>query len=571
MAIRFSGFWVVVLLLFFGSNSFAAEKPLSLEQGWEYRWGDSPMSAEGVPVWTVEPESASDWHAIDFPSNPPDRSGKQHVWYRLVLPDLSGYLDPVLYIYSIDLIAQVYLEDQLVYQFGEFDDQGRGQFAGWPWHMISLPKDAGGKTLYFRIYSDYTDIGLWGEISLFERADLLLEILNNSFKSLISSIAAFLIALLAFTLAILKGQRRRVLSIGLFSLASAGMLLGESQARQLLLDAPLFWVYLAAGSYYFLPVAMGILLAPGFKGASRQWMTRIWQLHLLYLAIAIGLSLLGWINLSITYPVFDGLFALTLLITFILIVKNIWHMPFVDKYIVVAYVVLALLLLEDMAVAHGFLDWKRVPVSYGILLFSATIVLISVLYFSYLQVKLRMLNESLELKVKQRTEALEKLSYEDSLTGLKNRRFFDDFFSFHASTALRTGLPLTLAMCDLDYFKQFNDTYGHPAGDTALKLFADLLKDSFRETDLVCRLGGEEFVIVMPNTGHSEAKEKIQALLNQAGKQEIYHEGRSCGYVSASAGLASCPEQTDDPDRLIVLADAAMYTAKKAGRNQVAG
>lgn len=85
---------------------------------------------------------------------------------------------------------------------------------------------------------------------------------------------------------------------------------------------------------------------------------------------------------------------------------------------------MALLLLEDMAVAHGFLDWRQVPVSYGILLFSATVVLISLLYFSHLQVKLRMLNESLEMKVKERTEALEKLSYEDSLTGLKNRRFF---------------------------------------------------------------------------------------------------------------------------------------------------
>ncbi|KGK42232.1 hypothetical protein LH51_08965 [Nitrincola sp. A-D6] len=569
MTIRFSGFWIVVLLLFLGSNSFADEKPFSLDQGWEYRWGDSPVSAEGVPVWTVEPESVSDWHAIDFPSNPPDRSGNQHVWYRIVLPDLNAYLDPVVYINSIDLIAQVYLEDQLIYQFGEFDDQGRGQFAGWPWHMISLPKDAGGQTLYFRIYSDYTDIGLWGEVSLFERADLLLEVLNNSLKSLISSIAAVLIAFLAFTLAILKGQRRRVLSIGLFSLASAGMLLGESQARQLLFDAPLFWVYLAAGSYYFLPVAMGILLAPGFQNRSRQWMTRIWQLHLLYLVIAIGLSLLGWINLSITYPVFDGLFALTLFITFILIVKNIWHMPFVDKYIVVAYTVLALLLLEDMAVAHGFLHWRRVPVSYGILLFSATVVLISVLYFSYLQVRLRVLNESLELKVKQRTEALEKLSYEDSLTGLKNRRFFDEFFSFHAATALRTKLPLTLVMCDLDYFKQFNDTYGHPAGDAVLKLFADLLRENFRDTDLVCRLGGEEFVILLPNTDSCEAKDKIQLLLTQTREHEIYHEGQSCGYVSVSAGLASWPEQTDDPDRLMMLADKALYAAKESGRDRV--
>ncbi len=213
--------------------------------------GDSPISVQGVPAWVVGQESASDWHSIDFPSDPPDRSGQQHIWYRIVLPELDTYLDPVLYIDSIDLIAQVYLEDQRLYQFGEFDNQGRGKFAGWPWHMIKLPKDSGGKILYFRIYSDYIDIGLWGQVSIFERADLLLDVLNNSLESLISSITAFLIAFLAFTLAILKGQRRRFFTVGLFSLASAGMLLGESPARQLLFDAPLFWVYLAAGSYYF--------------------------------------------------------------------------------------------------------------------------------------------------------------------------------------------------------------------------------------------------------------------------------------------------------------------------------
>ncbi|HCC81117.1 MAG TPA: GGDEF domain-containing protein, partial [Methylophaga sp.] len=101
------------------------------------------------------------------------------IWYRTTLPDIN-LIDPVVFISSIDLIAEVYLDQQLIYRFGEFDAEGKGEYAGWPWHIIGLPDDFAGRTLYFRVYSDYTDIGLWGEKKLLERSAALLNILNNS-------------------------------------------------------------------------------------------------------------------------------------------------------------------------------------------------------------------------------------------------------------------------------------------------------------------------------------------------------------------------------------------------------
>ncbi|WP_018405337.1 hypothetical protein [Marinobacter gelidimuriae] len=111
-------FWLAI-----GSSVASAASQLVTE-GWEYRWGDSPIDANGVPTWT-ETSALDQWSAIDFRSNPPDRNGRNNVWYRVTLP-AGHWHDPVLYIFSVDLIVQVWQGDRQIYQFGEFDAEGRG-------------------------------------------------------------------------------------------------------------------------------------------------------------------------------------------------------------------------------------------------------------------------------------------------------------------------------------------------------------------------------------------------------------------------------------------------------------
>ncbi|APE32170.1 GGDEF domain-containing protein [Halomonas aestuarii] len=566
---------ILLLVVLHVAPAAADTTPLDLDEGWEYRWGDSPFQADGTPAWVSEPGDEAAWHPIAFPSNPPGRDGHKHAWFRITLPE-GEWRDPVLYIYSVDLITQVWLGDERIYQYGHFDAQGEGRFEGWPWHMISLPEAFAGRTLYFRVFSDYTDIGLWGEVKLMDRPDLLTYILERSAGELVVSAFLLLLALLAFIFTLVQADRRSFLGIGLFALASGTMLLAETQASQLLIERPLLWDYLAAAGYYTVPVAMGLMLEHWFAGRRPTLLRRLWQLHLGYLVAALGLALGGVIDLSSTFPPFDALLVVSLVLMFMAIVVHLGELNGEQKLIVLSYGLFALMLLVDMAVAHGLLAWHRVPVHVGALGFAVAIVAISLWHYSRTHHELRRLNHSLERQVAQRTRELEEMvmklqafSYEDSLTGLHNRRYFDELLEHEAAMARRHATPLTLAMIDIDHFKQFNDREGHEAGDTVLIGMGRLLIHHFRDTDTVCRMGGEEFMIVMPGVTAAIAEVRIAELMEILSRTRFRYHHRELDTLSISCGIASYPEHAGEPLTLIGLADKALYSAKHRGRARI--
>ncbi len=549
----------------------AAPPPLALE-GWEYRWGDSPAGPEGRPAWLTE---ASGWQAIDFPSNPPGRQGQQHAWFRTTLPD-GEWRDPVLYITSIDLIGQLYLDGELLYQYGEFDAEGRGDFAGWPWHMIELPADFAGATLHLRVYSYYTDIGLWGEVQLMDRLDGLNAVLQNSAKALAVGTFCLLLAVLALLFALLGPQRHGFVGIALFASASGLMLLAEAPARQLLLERALWWDTLRAASYFTLPVAMSLLLAHWLDGAAARWMRWLWRLHLAYLAGALTLVQAGAISLSLTFPAFDALLAITLPLMLLLALWQVPRLGMEQRLIVASFVLFAPLLLVDMLVAHGFVSWRSVPLSTGALGFALAIAGLSLWDYRRTQQRLAELNRSLERQVAERTaeldrlvETLEGYSYQDALTGLKNRRYFDELLDHEARSADREGQAFSLVLMDLDHFKQVNDRYGHEGGDQVLRQFATLLQAHFRDSDVVCRLGGEEFVALLPGADPANAAARAAAVTRAVG-QHAFRCGTEAPFrVTLSCGVASYPAHTADPLALVGLADHALYCAKRSGRNRI--
>lgn len=153
----------------------------------------------------------------------------------------------------------------------------------------------------------------------------------------------------------------------------------------------------------------------------------------------------------------------------------------------------------------------------------------------------------------------------DGLTGISNRRYFNEVFLKEFERAKRYAEPLSLAVFDLDYLKKINDTYGHAAGDDAIKAIARVLSNSSRSIDLPARYGGEEFCLLLPNTHLEESvliAERIRKLIN-----EVQVEGP--GTISTSVGVANFPLHANDPEDLFERADQALYSAKAGGRNQV--
>ncbi|MCG2750322.1 MAG: diguanylate cyclase [Desulfobacteraceae bacterium] len=167
---------------------------------------------------------------------------------------------------------------------------------------------------------------------------------------------------------------------------------------------------------------------------------------------------------------------------------------------------------------------------------------------------------------------LRSLSVQDGLTHVSNRRFFDEKLDNEWKRMTREKQPLSLIMCDIDYFKSFNDTYGHQMGDDVLKKVATTLNSTIkRPGDLLARYGGEEFVVVLPNTDANGAALLAETLRNRVESLNIEHRGAQVRkVVTLSLGVATMiPSDGSAPEQLISEADKALYQAKNAGRNQV--
>ncbi|MEO1400269.1 MAG: CHASE2 domain-containing protein [Cyanobacteria bacterium J06635_1] len=170
-----------------------------------------------------------------------------------------------------------------------------------------------------------------------------------------------------------------------------------------------------------------------------------------------------------------------------------------------------------------------------------------------------------------RTKQLKTLSAEDRLTRLANRRTFDETLQREWFRALRSQTPLSLIICDVDFFKAYNDTYGHPKGDECLTQVAKAMKSAVKWPDsLVARYGGEEFVVLLPSAESNDALKIAEAIRERIKGQKIIHEGSKVSeVVTLSLGVTSfVPSMNMPTSALVEIADLGLYTAKQAGRDR---
>ncbi len=169
-------------------------------------------------------------------------------------------------------------------------------------------------------------------------------------------------------------------------------------------------------------------------------------------------------------------------------------------------------------------------------------------------------------KLRQRLQEKHEQAVRDPLTGLHNRLAYDERVMQEFARWKRYGQPMVLMMIDVDHFKHVNDTYGHKAGDKALVLIADQLRNHLRESDFLARFGGEEFVVLMPETDIESAVVAAEKLRAAVEKCQFHYQNTQVS-ITFSAGLAQL-RKNDNPESLFQRADDAMYRAKEAGRNQ---
>ncbi len=170
-------------------------------------------------------------------------------------------------------------------------------------------------------------------------------------------------------------------------------------------------------------------------------------------------------------------------------------------------------------------------------------------------------------KINDLQEKLREQANRDALTGLFNRRYLEGTLEREMARCKREGAPLTMLLLDIDYFKLVNDTYGHPAGDEVLRVFARALQESARTEDIVCRYGGEEFLLVLPKMPLTIARARATQLLELFRKTTVVFENSRIP-VTTSIGIASVPDHATSVGNLIRCADQALYRAKSTGRDR---
>ncbi len=168
---------------------------------------------------------------------------------------------------------------------------------------------------------------------------------------------------------------------------------------------------------------------------------------------------------------------------------------------------------------------------------------------------------------------LKELAIRDELTGLYNRRGLNEFLDKEWKNSLRNKQPISILMIDIDYFKNYNDGYGHKAGDDALKEISNIFfKNTFRPYDIIARIGGEEFLIILPNTDYDGARVVAERIRKSVEEKQIEHKFSSFGVITVSIGIAtSVPGKLERVEFLLEEADKNLYIAKNKGRNRIEG
>jgi diguanylate cyclase (GGDEF)-like protein len=167
------------------------------------------------------------------------------------------------------------------------------------------------------------------------------------------------------------------------------------------------------------------------------------------------------------------------------------------------------------------------------------------------------------------SESLSRQSIQDPQTGLYNRRFMEESLQREINRAARKQTPIGIIMADLDHFKKFNDVYGHGAGDKIISQIGKLFNDKFRGSDIACRYGGEEFLVILPETSLEDTFKRAEVLREEIKKMEMVFQGQILGTVTMSMGIAAYPEKGARVEELLRVADTALYKAKQEGRDRV--
>ena len=550
----------------------------------EYRWGDSPHDESGFPEWIGD--TAGHWDEFFLPGEPPERGAQSNLWVRFKLPD-GRWNTPSLMTRGVHQVFEVYMEGKRIYRFGEFDSSGKGVFPGYRWHhIIPLPQGFAGKYVYFRIYSEFQNIG-FSSLTLGDESAHILSIVRRDIAKFITGIVIAITGFLVFLFFLVRRRKyigdellneRIFLYFSVFTISMGIAITADTAVKELLINAPLVWIHVRLwGMILFALGIIGFIL--NIEEIRYKLLMRILQvIFIVYSLGALFLVATGIIPImSIILPYNIILLVSIPVILFCIAASSVRGN--IDAGILVGgFVFLIAVGIRDALIDMGILPRMEFSHHWGTLVFIIALGIILIRRFIQTYDRYHDYRVNLELarniqrsNLPEKTPVLEGLRI--AARYIPMQRVGGDFYGFHVIDGRRLGVMLA-------------DVSGHgvPAAmiSSMIRLGFDMAGDSAREpAKLLCSLNGmlinkiesnfitasyclidlESMSLFAANAGHPALflwKNKVEIL------REIRPKGKFLGWFD-SAGIESETCDIDHGDRIVIYTDGITETANVKG------
>lgn len=340
------------------SSSKEAAKPMELAAGWQYKWGDSGTGADGKLIWLHDgtDSGSSGWTDFTIPWSPSNTHKFRQAWLRTILPEESWH-EPALLFRTYEQSIRVYLEKDLIYEYGSWDNSEAVFTLHSPWHMVALPDDFQGRTLYFRIHSNspiYTGdreeviIGSKSDLTDYRTGITAATIRQRADSLILSFLFVFIGFLLAFTYFLRKSEGQVTLPLGFFSICIGVWIFTESSTKFLFLDAPIVWLYTGYISCQLLPVGFCSFVIKVFGDTEQRLIQKCRLGFYILLSANLLMDVFDILPWSVTIRLFHLLLVLTILVVLHVTIKAAKNGDQEANILAFSFIVLSLFGIYDM-------------------------------------------------------------------------------------------------------------------------------------------------------------------------------------------------------------------------------
>ena len=521
-----------------------------------------------VPPYLFHPEEATLAHLPGFPSR-----GRRQT-YRVLVTGLDSSSRMAIYLPRLSGNARLFVNGVLVGYAATPRRGGVLPLSFGPTTITPLP--VGPRMEIVIQLENYTwrRSGMWQAVRIAPAKHL--QRVVGIVQTLEAAITGALFIFSAYHLALffLQARNTSTLYFALFGLMVAlrSSLVGHHSIFTIgSVSNPEIWAKLM---YFVIAVAVPLMFAylrelfPSYISAHA---VKVWSVVALLQMVATGILPLGLLQREVI--AFQCAILIAFLQAFVVVIRAWKHNHVTSVSAAIGLLFLLFFTFNDVLYDHGVITTGyMLSVGFFGFLFSQAVILAA--RHNELYEEAHRKQADLQQMVQERTSELERLSNIDQLTNLFNRRYGEQIVLREIAYARRYLLPLTLAMLDIDHFKRINDTHGHQAGDEVLQELSALFRESFRESDYICRWGGEEFLLILPHTTPSQSGALVERVLATLRETPLLTR-RGPLLVTFSGGIAGIVRErcvgsdSEVLDALLAVADNALYRAKSEGRDRI--